>query len=359
MNSISPILIFCTFPILSAHAAMTFDSYTDNIHHRSYNTYTYHYIDDDWNLKSTVLKTSLMESAHTAQNICDDYQRVIKEHAIQDKKVIKVTDSAANMVCACTWIGGHRVPCIAHKTNLLVQKDMMQDESIKEIPALLAKIREGQSKLMYKFDELREIKDKENQNQMAMLLHELCEVNEIVDAESQYPNVDDAIRDFDRNGFSGLKTLSNIRWGCVYKMATAYKNNSSIIKTALERLEKYDLILNRREMVLLSGVIELLDIFNVFTTFIQANSYPTMNTFVLFYAEIRDRLDQTIEINQDAIIVRAAEILRKNLDKRLPLTCEFIGAALIDPQMQRLPIIQEWLDRNGTFTIIIAFQYVR
>lgn len=225
-------LIFRTFFNLSAHAAVTFDAYSDKIHHRSYNTYTYHYIDDDWNLKNTVLQTSLMESAHTAQNICEDFRRVITEHKLQDKKIIKVTDNAPNMVCACTWIGGHRVPCIAHKTNLLVQKDMMQDESIKELPALLAKIREGQTKLMYKFDELREIKDKENQNRMVNLLNEIYEVNEIVDAENQYPNQDEdtpqLLRDFERNygQFSGLKTLSNIRWGCMYKMATAYKNNS-------------------------------------------------------------------------------------------------------------------------------------
>lgn len=122
----------------------------------------------------------------------------------------------------------------------------------------------------------------------------------------------------------------------------------------MERLEKYELILNRREMALLDCVIELLDIFNVFTTFIQANSYPTMNSFVLFYAEIRDRLDKAIANNHDDVIIRAANVLKANLDKRLPLTCEFIGAALIDPRMQRLPIIQEWLNTNGMFIIIFS-----
>lgn len=104
-------------------------------------------------------------------------------------------------------------------------------------------------------------------------------------------------------------------------------------------------------MTLLDGVIDLLDIFNVFTTFIQGNEYPTLNTFVLFYAEIDDRLNDLIAHSQDEVIVRAAKILMTNLDKRLPLSIEFIGAALIDPRMQRLPIIEDWLERNGKFIL--------
>lgn len=117
----------------------------------------------------------------------------------------------------------------------------------------------------------------------------------------------------------------------------------------MQKLEKYDLILNRTEMALLDGIIELLDIFNVFTTFIQGNEYPTMNTFVLFYAEIEDSLKKIIVDSGNEIIARAANILLTNLPKRLHLSIEFIGAALIDPRMQRLPIIQEWLITNGLY----------
>lgn len=109
--------------------------------------------------------------------------------------------------------------------------------------------------------------------------------------------------------------------------------------------------MNQNEMALLGGVIDLLDIFNVFTTFIQGNQYPTLNTFVLFYTEIDDRLKNIIAQSEDEVTIRAAKILMTNLEKRLPLSIEFIGAALIDPRMQRLPIIKDWLDRNGKFTV--------
>lgn len=75
--------------------------------------------------------------------------------------------------------------------------------------------------------------------------------------------------------------------------------------------EKYDLILNRNEIALLGGVNELLDIFNVFTTFIQGNEYPTMNTFVLFYAEIEDRLKKIIAHSEDEVITRADKFAKK------------------------------------------------
>lgn len=102
--------------------------------------------------------------------------------------------------------------------------------------------------------------------------------------------------------------------------------------------------MNQNEMTLLGGVIDLLDIFNVFTTFIQG-------FFVIFYTEIDDRLKNIIAQSEDEVTIRAAKILMTNLEKRLPLSIEFIGAALIDPRMQRLPIIKEWLDRNGKFTV--------
>lgn len=120
-----------------------------------------------------------------------------------------------------------------------------------------------------------------------------------------------------------------------------------IIKVALQKLEKYDLIMNRKELALLDGVIDLLDVFNVFTTFMQGNQYPTINTFVLFHTEIEHRLKDVIAFSEDDVIQRAAEILQANLIKRMPLTIEFIGAAIIDPNMQRLPAIERWLYDNG------------
>lgn len=212
---------------------MTFDSYCDKIYHRAYNTYTLHYIDENWSLVSRVLKTSLMEASHSAQNICTDFEIVVKDYQMETKNIVCITDSAANMVAACRLIGNHRVPCIAHKCNTLIQKDLMANNSVKEIPALLTKMRAGQKKLMYRFEQLRHMREIDNQNQLALLLNELCEIDDAITTEDQYVSEQylDHIRALERNqnAFNGLKTMSNIRFGCLYKISKSYKENSSML----------------------------------------------------------------------------------------------------------------------------------
>lgn len=112
-----------------------------------------------------------MEGSHTAQHICDDFNKLIKEYQLEDKIIICVTDSAANMVAACRLIGNHRQACIAHKGNTLIQKDLIQNPQVKEIPALLSKMRGGQKKLTYRFEELRQMREVDNQNQLGLLLN--------------------------------------------------------------------------------------------------------------------------------------------------------------------------------------------
>lgn len=81
---------------------------------------------------------------------------------------------------------------------------------------------------MYRFDEMRQIRDKDNQNQISLILNEICQLNEIMDAESQYTSDDDAFNlPHNHNEFTGLKTFANIRWGCVFKLSQSYKNNAS------------------------------------------------------------------------------------------------------------------------------------
>lgn len=232
--SLCDLLIFI-FIFSLVHCSITFDSYCDKTRHRSYNTYTLHYINDEWILTNRVLKTTLMEESHTAVNISNDYNRVIKEYEMEAKKVVVVTDSAANMVAACRLTGNHRVPCIVHKCNTLIQVDMLQNPRVKPIPELLAKMRAGQKKLLYRFEELKEIRETDIQNQLALLMSELCELDDIVNTENEYVSGEDdeifkSICNLNRNQntFNGLKTLSNIRFGCLFKIAQSYKENSSM-----------------------------------------------------------------------------------------------------------------------------------
>lgn len=51
----------------------------------------------------------------------------------------------------------------------------------------------------------------------------------------------------------------------------------------------YDLLLSNEELELLGNFVELLEVFEVFTKFIQGEFYPTLNSIVLFRTEIINR----------------------------------------------------------------------
>lgn len=112
-------------------------------------------------------------------------------------------------------------------------------------------------------------------------------------------------------------------------------------------MEKYNLILDRSELSLLEGLVELLDVFNVFTKYIQGNFYPTMNTVLLFYTEIEDRLNYVAKYSLEQPISNAAKLLLKKLPKRIEILNEFVAASLLDPRLQHLDIIEKWLAKNG------------
>lgn len=122
-----------------------------------------------------------------------------------------------------------------------------------------------------------------------------------------------------------------------------------IIRKILETTENYDLILSRAEIQLLEGFSKILEIFNVFTSSIQAQKYPTMNTLALFYSEIMDSLKSMEIFLVDPVLLHAINILKKNLIKRFPITNEIIASAILDPRMHGLPIIKEHLLENGVF----------
>lgn len=49
----------------------------------------------------------------------------------------------------------------------------------------------------------------------------------------------------------------------------------------------------------------------------------------------------------DGIIADAAHILLENLERRLPLTEELVAAAILDPSVQHLEVIDDWLDEQN------------
>lgn len=106
-------------------------------------------------------------------------------------------------------------------------------------------------------------------------------------------------------------------------------------------------------MVILEGIASVLKPFSEFTTMVQGVDYPTINLIAALYTHIEDKLESIRLFADDSILKNAIDILLKNMPKRIELTDDVIAAACIDPTIQKLPIIDRWLNRKGE--IIFAF----
>lgn len=147
------------------------------------------------------------------------------EYGLGSKTITCVTDSAANMVLACNLLDNRRIPCIAHKTNSLIQKDLMTHSSTQILRDLLKKVRVGQSKLLYRHEELKAMRHEDNQNALALFLSEIAENEQAIEAECQFTDSFDSAP-FE-NDFTGLKSFNEIRWNCIHKFSKCYLDNSS------------------------------------------------------------------------------------------------------------------------------------
>ena len=87
----------------------------------NYISVTAHYLDNDCNLKSSLLDCFVYEQKHTAANLAEELKRITREWGVESKISGVVTDNAANIVAAVRLTGWKHIPCFAHTLNLIVQ----------------------------------------------------------------------------------------------------------------------------------------------------------------------------------------------------------------------------------------------
>lgn len=113
------------------------------------------------------------------------------------------------------------------------------------------------------------------------------------------------------------------------------------------------MILSRSELTLLGRIVEVLEVFNTFTKYIQGSSYPTLNSLILFYVEIKQGLEQIQRDTICEVIGRVVSILLDNLNIRFQLTDACVAAAISDPSSQHLPMVNDWLRDRGDYSYLI------
>lgn len=355
------------------HGAMTFDCWTDSHKRVSYITFTYHFIDKDWNIFNTVLKTAHFEAPHTSQRIKEFYFNVLNEFHLKNKKILCITDGGSNVKTACTLSKVRRLNCMAHQINRLIQFDLLdkKKDEVKPFCEVIEKLRKIQRALIYKYDELKRIYEKDQNERIFVMLEHMEAIDEDWAASEQCIDSCDTASN---GSYNGLKSFSVVRWSCVHNLVRFHSDYASTIHKCLQDNARYELILTKNETEHISELIELLKVFHTFTKFIQGNTYPTQNLLPIFYTEVETSLKNIVEqysngdvidndigsfiaddilVNEEPVIVKAAKILLDNIESRLELTAESIVAAIVDPAMQHLQIIDRWLRKNSTYFSLI------
>ncbi|CAG9833279.1 unnamed protein product [Diabrotica balteata] len=117
--------------------SITTDSWT-SVSTESYMAITCHYIDQNFNLKNSILAVPKLKEHHTAENLASVLQQTFEEWEIAKKVTCIVTDNAPNMIKMCELLQKRHLPCFAHLINLVVQDNL----KLKSVQTVLTKCKE-------------------------------------------------------------------------------------------------------------------------------------------------------------------------------------------------------------------------
>ena len=96
---------------------------------QAYITVTYHYINDDWMMRSGVLATKHMPETHTGLHIAQRIDQIRNEFGIAKENVAGITrDNAANMDVAMAELGFPDTSCFGHTLQLAINAALNHPE---------------------------------------------------------------------------------------------------------------------------------------------------------------------------------------------------------------------------------------
>lgn len=152
----------------------------------------------------------------------------------------------------------------------------------------------------------------------------------------------------DRSGMTSLKNDNITRWNSTLTMLDSFLKNKTIIELILQRLRKYELILEDDELEKCEEMVSILRIFAKATDFLQGQRYPTMNMVLIILADIEKSLKECHSQSSSNFEQKISKILLGGFEKRFSANDFMVVAAFLDPSMKKLPIIIKHLEENET-----------
>ena len=198
---------------------------------------TFHFLTDDWELKSVVLETTQIEESHTAENTGATLVAITDKWHITQKVCCVITDNANNIVAAVRHNKWNYLPCFAHTLNLLVTN------SLQEVPEVSAMLQCCKNIVSY--------------------FHKSYKATVKLTAIQSCLNIDNH------------KLIQDVetRWNSSFYMPQRIVEQEEAIQTTLCLLNRNDLVISCKDVEVIKGVVEILEPFEALTREISADQY--------------------------------------------------------------------------------------
>ncbi|XP_055709049.1 E3 SUMO-protein ligase ZBED1-like [Phlebotomus papatasi] len=325
--------------------SITTDMWTDGYKKVSYITMTLHFIAADMQLINVTLSTQSIHGSHTGENLSKEIEKVLMDFNLLGKNLIFVTDGGSNVIKATRLLGYQRQPCIAHALHRLVMKDLMEDQRIVRLKEIVSTLKGIYRALSSKKPELEKMfKAKENEKMWEHFLENCAKIGDEEDSAEQFFTFE-----WETLGsYTSLKKMCETRWSSMLLMIDSYVKSQDLYQEAIMKIKRFDLLLADNDLTILKEVIPVLEIFANATKLLEGSNYSTINLGLLVYKEIQNSLvDLQKKSTKSEIQATMCEILKNHLEKRYKVTEEMLLGALLDPTLQHLPAIEEWLKENN------------
>ena len=325
--------------------AMTTDMWTDNYRRRSYITFTLHFCNADFELKSVLLKTVLFTGKHTGENIKEEMTKTASEFGLESKNIVYVTDNGSNVVKACKLAGVQRLGCVAHGVHNLITVDGLSKTDL--LKKLVSDVKDIVHTFVYKTSMMEEEAHRMIQDELLNQIEEEVDIESIeygdgTDDESLSPSAD-------QHCATGTPSLSTTtlkrdcptRWNSLLTMLESLLKSRRLVERCLASLRLFDKIPSLDSWKTIEDLVNFLKTFKTATELLSGSDYPTCIIALLFRAELASALDTS---NTDSSVIAELKAnMRAGFDLRFPINELHVCAAMLDPSQRHLAIVQQYL----------------
>ena len=106
------------------NCTMTTDLWTSQHQHRSYISFTVHFIDSEFKMQSRCLQTQEVPQDHNASSLKEVLSSLFDSWKISDKVCGATTDNGRNIVNAIGLLKIEHFPCVAHTLQLSIKNGL-------------------------------------------------------------------------------------------------------------------------------------------------------------------------------------------------------------------------------------------